>query len=216
MEVSNELDRSHSGNNVPSRGAGVCDEHTSDSEASEPPEFDLDEISLKLEQMQAELNGLSELYPQVVNRDTVQNVTGNAPDTPIVTIVGGVEGGPYRADVQSPRQSPGTPVQSAAGSTCGKPILRKVSPLSRRRTQRETDSDSSSESDTSRRIVRRKNNSASRVKIVVDSEESDGLGQSLEYLGERIPTLKPRSYDGSTSWRDYQLHFESVAKGNGW
>ena len=204
----------HTGNNVPSHGVGNSHESDPDSETNEPPGFDLEEISLRLEHMRTELKELSELYPQVVDRGTVQDAVVNTPDTPTVTIVSGAEGGPYRVDVQSPRHCPSTTGQPAAGSTRQKSVHRKVRPLSRRRTQRETDRDSSSELDQG--IDRRQNSSQKKVTIVEDSDDSDGMKQSVEYLGERIPTLRPRSYDGSTSWNDYQLHFDSVAQGNGW
>jgi hypothetical protein len=53
-------------------------------------------------------------------------------------------------------------------------------------------------------------------RIEIDSSSEDEFGVSQYREAERIPVLKPRTFDGSTPWRDYYFHFESVAEGNGW
>ena len=63
-EFSNLIDRLTG----PTHGAGQSSDNLSESEASEPPELDLDEISHRLELMQSELDHLSLNFPNVDDR----------------------------------------------------------------------------------------------------------------------------------------------------
>ncbi|KAM3616673.1 uncharacterized protein V6R79_021511 [Siganus canaliculatus] len=46
---------------------------------------------------------------------------------------------------------------------------------------------------------------------LLDSSDDESYGQK-----ERIPTLQPGKFDGSTSWKDFLYQFENCAKANHW
>ena len=49
-----------------------------------------------------------------------------------------------------------------------------------------------------------------RPRFVDSDSDEDLVGR------ERVPVLRPRTFDGTSPWLDFKAHFESVARGNHW
>ena len=55
-----------------------------------------------------------------------------------------------------------------------------------------------------------------RVRRRISSRHSSDSEDSSIGHGERVPTLRPGQFDGTTSWNEYINHFENCAVGNNW